>query len=525
MKIGATRGIQEVRYLKELYGVCRPFVIFVCGMLSHSLNGEPSLKFVSGWDLSNGFARISGFGATGRHAARRNKCHVWSGERNLKAEKLMPDTKPLRIAVVGLGTVGSGVVKILLEQPEMIAHRAGRPIEVVGVIVRNPTKKRSVKISDDLIDTSLDLVTDPDVDVVCELIGGTSIAGDVVRQALEAGKDVVTANKALLCEQGEELFELAREQKRAIGFEAAVAGGVPILEAVTESLSGNRIRSIEGIINGTSNYILSEMLDNNTSYEDAVAKAQKKGYAEADPTMDVNGTDAAQKLTLLAQLAFGKKATLADFPRQGIDKVELSDLKYADELGYRIKLLAVARLNDGALELHTQPTLIPQGQPMAEINDAYNMISLEGDAVGKTWFAGMGAGQMPTASAVVSDIIDLAIGRAQLTFPLLDLWQEPSPLTILPPEKIRRRCYLRINARDKPGTLSKIAAILGENGISIATCIQHKSSAKDDPAFVPLVITTHMSDEGQLRSADKALIESSNIDPHYLRLPIREYPS
>ncbi len=434
----------------------------------------------------------------------------------------MAEQQPMRVAIVGLGTVGSGVVKILLEQAERIQRRTNRKIEVVSVIVRNPTKTRSISIADDLIDTSLDVIEDPEIDVVCELIGGTTTAGDVVRQALQAGKHVVTANKALLCEQGDELFKIAREQKRAICFEAAVAGGVPIIEAVSESLSGNQITSIEAILNGTSNYILTEMLERNASYEDAVAMAQKKGYAEADPSMDVDGTDAAQKLTILTQLAFGTKVDPKQFLRQGIDKLELTDLQYADELGYRVKLLAVARLDSGALEMHTQPTLIHKHQPMAEVYDAYNMIELEGDAVGRTWFAGMGAGQMPTASAVVSDLIDLAVGRAQLSFPLLDLWQKQKPLPVLPAEDIQRRYYLRFRVKDEPGVMAALTTILGENGISINSCIQHETDPVSPPSTVPLVIMTHECTEGQMRAADAALSECPKILNPFLRLPIRD---
>ncbi|MCA8988050.1 MAG: homoserine dehydrogenase [Planctomycetaceae bacterium] len=434
----------------------------------------------------------------------------------------MVSERPMRVAIVGLGTVGSGVVKILVEQAERIRRRAGREIEITSVIVRDPTKARSVSHVDDLIDTSLEAIKADDVDVVCELIGGTTTAGDVVRQALLAGKHVVTANKALICEQGEELFQLAREKNKVICFEAAVAGGIPIIEAVTQSLAANQITSIEGILNGTSNYILTEMFDRNVSYDDAVVKAQKKGYAEADPAMDVDGTDAAQKLTILVQLAFGTKADLKSFPRQGIDSLDLADLRYADQLGFRIKLLAVAKLHGQSLELHTQPTLIRKQQPMADVYDAYNMIEIEGDAVGRTWFSGMGAGQMPTASAVVSDLIDLAVGRAQQTFPLLDLWSEREPLPILPAEQIERRYYLRFHAMDKPGTMAAITAILGRHQVSIASCIQYEAEGKSNSSFVPLVIMTHHCQEGQMRAADLELAECKAIGKNYLRLPIRE---
>ena len=440
----------------------------------------------------------------------------------------MADLQPLRVAIVGLGTVGSGVAKILLENSQHITRRSGREIDVVFAIVRDPTKPRGVTLPDGVLATSFELMESPEIDVVCELIGGTTTAGDVVRQALNAGKHVVTANKALLCEQGDELFQLAREKGKTICFEAAVAGGVPVIEGLSQSLAANQIQSIEAIVNGTSNFILTEMLDHQSSYEDAVARAQEKGYAEADPTMDVDGTDAAQKLTILAQLAFGTKASLDDFPRQGIDKLKLADLKYADELGYRVKLLAVAKRNGEFLELHTQPTLIHDNLPMAAIYDAYNMIEIEGDAVGKTWFSGMGAGQMPTASAVVSDLIDLAVGRAQQTFPLLDLWGQSEPLRILPAEKIERRYYLRFHAIDQPGTISSIATILGNHEISIASCIQHEfeihpaDSGEGQASIVPFVVITHTTTEGQMRAADEELIQCNAIEPDYLRLPIQD---
>lgn len=442
----------------------------------------------------------------------------------------MSDHKPMNVAMVGLGTVGSGVARILLEQTERIRHRSGGGIRIAHAIVRDPSKPRDVTLPKGILATSFDLMEDPSVDVVCELIGGTTTAGDIVRQALNAGKHVVTANKALLCEQGEELFQLAREKGRTICFEAAVAGGVPIIEAVSQSLAANQILSIEAIINGTSNYILTEMLDHNASYEDAVRKAQEKGYAEADPAMDVDGTDAAQKLTILAQLAFGTKVSLKEFPRQGIEQLSLADLKYADDLGFRIKLLATARLNQGRLEMHTQPTLIRSQLPMADVYDAYNMIQIEGDAVGKTWFSGMGAGQMATASAVVSDLIDLAVGRAQLTFPLLDLWRSRAPLPIMPTEEIQRRYYLRFHANDRPGTMAAITEVLGRLGISIASCIQHESEIKPPRAasgtgpqvsIVPLVIMTHETTEGQMLTADEELRRCDKIQPNYLRLPIR----
>lgn len=430
--------------------------------------------------------------------------------------------KPLRIAIAGLGTVGSGVARIVLGQSELLERRSGRVIELQKAIVRDMAKSRTTELSGITLTTSLDDLWTDDVDVVLELIGGTTTAKDVVIQSLKHGKDVITANKALLCEHGDEVFSVAREQGRIVCFEAAVAGGVPVIEAVSQSLASNQITVIEGILNGTCNYILTEMLEKGRSYNDAVKLAQDKGYAEADPSMDVEGTDAAQKLTILTQLAFGTKVPTSAFITQGINTLELADLKYADSLGYRVKLLATAKLKDGKLEMHTQPTLIRRERPMADVYDAYNMIEIEGDAVGRTWFSGMGAGQMPTASAVVSDVISVAMGRAQLTFPRLDLWKSQPSLDILPAEEIRRRYYLRFNAVDRPHTMADITDILGRHDISIASCIQHETNdERDGEPLVPLVIMTHETLEGNMSAADGELRDLESVSPPHIRLPLR----
>lgn len=431
----------------------------------------------------------------------------------------------LNVAIAGLGTVGSGVAHLLVEQAKRITERTGHNIQLVAAVVKDLSKPRSISLPDDVLTTSLDRVFADDIDIVLELIGGTTLAYEIVAKSLRAGKHVVTANKALLCERGSELFAIAREHNVTIAFEAAVAGGVPIIEAVAQSLSANQVTSMQGILNGTCNFILTEMFERDVSYEDAVKLAQEKGYAEADPSMDVEGTDAAQKLTILTQLAYGTKVPLSEFIVQGIDTLDLDDLKFADMLGYRIKLLATARLTEGQLEMHTQPTLIRQQRPMADVADAYNMVEVEGDAVGRTWFSGMGAGQMPTASAVVSDVVSLAVGRAQLTFQHLNLWGQQEPLAVLPAEKIERRYYLRFNAVDKPHTLADITHILGTNEISIASCVQHETVAphgEETEPLVPLVIMTHTTTEGQMSAADKQLAASDKVRAPYVRLPIRE---
>ena len=436
--------------------------------------------------------------------------------------------KPLNVAIVGLGTVGSGAAKILLSQRERIARRAGREINLRRAVVRDLSKPRDVELPKDVLtDDVAAVVGDESIDVALHLVGGISPAREIMRSLLEAGKDVVTANKALLCEHGAEIFRHARELGRTVSFEAAVAGGIPIIAAVGQSLAANQIVSIEAILNGTSNFILTEMLLRNRSYAQALKQAQKLGYAEADPTMDVDGTDAAQKLIILTQLAFGTKLTLNDFPRHGIDRLDLTDLRYADELGYAVKLLAVAKLQNGQLEMHVKPTLVKKDRPLARVDGAYNMIAVEGDAVGTTWFSGAGAGQMPTASAVVADLIDLAVGRAQLTFSRLDVWDEQQPRSVQPSDEVTNRYYLRFNVEDRPHVFAEIADILGRNEISLASIIQHEVP-EVDPAVSPsgltvaVVVMTHRTREGNLRAADKELKKLKSLRAPMVRMPVAD---
>ena len=436
--------------------------------------------------------------------------------------------QPLRIGMIGLGTVGSGAARLIQHEAERMQRRAGRPIELRAVAVRDPAKPRPIEIPAERLTTDpMSVVNCDDIDLVVELIGGIEPARTIVLAALEAGKDVVTANKALLCEHGPELFRRARDRGRCIAFEAAVAGGVPIIAALGQSMAGNQTTCLEAIINGTSNFILTEMFHKDQPYAAAVAQAQALGYAEADPAMDVDGTDAAQKLTLLTQLAFGTRVSLESFPIQGIDTIELADLKYADELGYAVKLLATAKLTDGELEMHVQPTLIRRHRPLAEVDGAYNMIALRGDAVGPSWYSGQGAGQMPTASSVVADIIDVAIGRAQLTFPRLDLFEEHTPIPVQPAEKMYRRYYLRFNVDDRPHVMADITDILGRNGISLASVIQHEApeldeAAGDEPAPVPLVIMTHRATEGNVRQARRELEELGSLRSALVCMPVSD---
>jgi len=435
---------------------------------------------------------------------------------------------PLKIALIGLGTVGTGVAKILLGQPQQIARRAGRPIEIRRVVVRDLQKPRDVNLSDGLLTDDLpSVLSDDQIDVAVQLIGGIEPAREIMLALLESGKDVVTANKALLCEHGDELFARARKLGRTLSFEAAVGGGIPIVAALGQSMSSNQILSIEAILNGTSNFILTQMLSKKRSYQEALREAQKLGYAEADPTMDVDGTDAAQKLVILVQLAFGTKVPLTAFSRQGIESLELADLITARELGYQVKLLAVAKLIDGQLEMHVQPTLVHQDRPLANVDGAFNMIAVEGDAVGRTWYSGPGAGQMPTASAVVADLVDTAVGRAALTFSRLDLWQEQTPLSVQPADEITNRYYLRFNVEDRPHVFADIADILGRHKISLASIIQHEAPELDevDPSLhpvVPVVVMTHRTTEGQLRKADQEMSQLKTLRTPSICMPVSD---
>ena len=415
----------------------------------------------------------------------------------------MPEAPPLKIALVGLGTVGSGVAKILSQQPERTAARAGRRLEIARVCVRDASKPRGVELPGVPVGTDpVAAAREPGTDCVAELIGGTTVAGDVVLAALESGKDVVTANKALIAERGPELFAAARRAGRCIAFEAAVAGGVPVVAALTQALTGNQVTSIEAILNGTSNYILSRMLSDGMGYAECVADAQELGYAEADPSMDVDGTDAAQKLTILSHLAFGSRVTPDRFVRQGIDSLTYADLAAAAELGYRVKLLAVARLDGGRLEMHVQPTLLRDTEPVAKVDGPLNIVALQGDAVGPLWLAGPGAGQMPTASAVVADLVDVATGRAAATFAAMPSGEGGPEL--MPASDVRRRYYLRLTIDDRPSVLSSIAATLGGESISINSVLQSEGSGQD-AAQVPLVIMTHPTTESRIQAAREKL--------------------
>lgn len=428
-----------------------------------------------------------------------------------------------KVAIVGLGTIGTGAARLLLEQTDRIGRAVGRPVELVKIVDKDLDRSRDISLPNGLLTGDLSEVTgDDEITAVVQLIGGLEPARSIMLELLESGKDVITANKALLAEHGPELFDRARQLGRSIAFEAAVAGGIPVISAIGQCLTANQIQSVHAILNGTSNFILTQMEERGTDYAASVAEAQRLGYAEADPTMDVDGSDAAQKLAILAQLGFGARLDWRDIPRTGIDTVEVADLKYANELGYSIKLLAVADLVPEGLELHVCPTLVRHHTPLAEVRGAYNAVRVRGDAVGRVFFQGLGAGQMPTASAVIADLIDTLLGRAAITFRALGLWSadREAPVAARDPAAVPGRFYLRFNVEDRPGVLSEIAGILGQERISIASVIQHETEEGTEDA-VPLVIMTHLAPEGAMSKAVGLIDELSCVRRGTVRMRVR----
>lgn len=428
-----------------------------------------------------------------------------------------------KVAIVGLGTVGSGVARLLLDYGDRTARHAGRTLWLEEVVVRDVKKPRECELPAGILSDDLKRITgNPEIVAVAHLLGGLEPARTILLQLLESGKDVVTANKALLAEHGPELFDRARELGRSIAFEASVAGGIPIIANISQCLSANQIQSLHAILNGTSNFVLTQMEEHDMDYAAALADAQRLGYAEADPTMDVDGTDTAQKLAILAHLAFGSRVHWSDIPRRGIDTLDAADMRFSKELGYRIKLLATAKLVEGGLELHVSPTLVKCGTPLAEVRGAYNAISVVGDAVGRVFFHGLGAGQMPTASAVVADLIDTVVGRTAITFRTLKLWsQREARVTPRDPDAVSGRFYLRFDVEDRPGVMSEITGALGRHGISIASVIQHEG-VRERESVVPLVIMTHATTEGATRKAVDDIDRLKCTRGGSVRMPVRD---
>ncbi len=396
--------------------------------------------------------------------------------------------KPFRIGIAGLGTVGVGVIKALTENADIIAARAGREIEIVAVSARNKGQDRGVDLSDfDWVDNAADLADYGDIDAVIELIGGSEgVASDLVNGALDNSRHVVTANKALLAHHGYDLAKKAEGNGVSLAYEAAVAGGIPIIKALREGLAANKISAVHGILNGTCNYILTIMRETGRDFKEVLDDAQELGYAEADPTFDIEGIDAAHKLCLITSIAFGSKPDFGALQVQGITNINATDIASATEFGYRIKLLGIAREVDGRIMQNVEPCLVPINSPMGIIEDVYNAVYVEGDSVESPLFTGKGAGEGPTASSVVADIIDLARGIKVPTFGIAVENLKELPRVSM--GDTRARYYLRLNVTDRAGVIADIASILKDNDISIESLVQH---GRDPEQVVPIVLTCH----------------------------------
>lgn len=411
--------------------------------------------------------------------------------------------KTIQIGLMGLGTVGSGVWKLLTERATLLEERVGLQLRIKKILVQNLSKQRKVEVPASLLTTDLqEIVGDPEIGIVVELIGGIAV-GSYLTQAIEAGKQVVTANKALLAERGGEIFARARARGVRIGFEASVAGGIPILKVIREGFVGNKIQEVYGIINGTSNFILSEMTEKGTDFAGALRQAQGMGYAESDPKMDIDGRDAAQKLAILISLCCGAEPSVKGIFVEGIERITPFDVEAAKRLGFVPKLLAISKQKSDTIEARVHPTLIPKAHPLADVSGVFNAIYLKGDAVGEAMFYGRGAGMMPTASAVVADIVEVAraIGRGE---------EPPStPLSIATfgsMDNLMTEYYLRFSVIDRPGVLAQIAHCLGTNDISISTVFQYE---QDKGARVPIIITTH---EAKEKNVQKAIQEIDRLE-------------
>ena len=408
--------------------------------------------------------------------------------------------KTIGVAVVGFGTVGTGVVRLLLDEPARLAQAAGCRLVLRHVCDIDLERPRSVRVPRDLLTADAQAcLADPEVGIVVETVGGTTFAVDLMKRALAAGKDVVTANKAALARRGDELFEAARAAGRSISFEASCAAGIPIIRAIRDGLIANRLSAITGILNGTCNYILTKMSETGASYDDALAQAQAKGYAEADPALDVSGEDARHKLAILAGLAFGARIDVGTIYVEGIAGVSPHDIAFGAQLGYVLKLLAIGRHTDAGLGLRVHPTFVPAASPLATVSGADNAVLVTGHAVGDTFYVGPGAGEMPTASSIVADIVDAALGRAAITCGHVAwLAGRAASLPVEPMDETRTRYYLRFDVLDRPGTLAGIAGALGGHDISVASVLQHEPARPDS---VPLVVTTHDACEGDVAAA------------------------
>lgn len=433
--------------------------------------------------------------------------------------------KPVKVGLLGLGTVGGGTINVLTRNAEEITRRAGRGIQVTHASARDLKKQRICDTRGiTLTDQPLDVVNDPAIDIVVELIGGTEQALDLVSRAIANGKHVVTANKALIARHGNEIFNAARKQGVMVAFEAAVAGGIPIIKAIREGLAGNRIEWLAGIVNGTGNFILTKMGDEGQDFNVVLAEAQRLGYAEADPTYDVEGIDAAHKLTILAAIAFGVPLQFDKVYTEGITAITRADVGYAEQLGYRIKHLAIARRGAQGIELRVHPTLIPRRRLIANVDGVMNAVVVTGDAVGPTLYYGAGAGAEPTASAVVADLVDVV--RVLTSDPenrVPHLAFQPDALSdvpILPMEQVETAYYLRLQALDRPGVLADVTRILADQEISIESILQKEPM--EGESEVPIIILTHRTLEKNMNQAIKRIEALPSIGSKVMRIRLEQ---
>ncbi len=418
--------------------------------------------------------------------------------------------KIVKVGLVGFGTVGCGVAKLILEDADSIAAKTGLRLELGCVVDIDTQSPRPVKLPDGILTNDLNkLLDDESIKIGVELVGGTSVAKQIQLKMLEAGKDVVTANKALLAEYGNELYKAALKNNRCIAFEASCAGGIPIVSAIRTGLAANEIRSMYGIVNGTCNYILSNMTAKDVDFSEALAAAQQKGYAEADPTLDISGGDSAHKLAILASIALGYEIMLDDIFVEGIEAISKDDIRYGGEMGYVLKLLAIGQKDEqGKVSLRVHPSFIARDNALARVQGPFNAVSIFGSAVGQVTYYGRGAGMMPTASAVVADIIDVALGNSATTFRHLHLKPRSKVEPLI--EKIDNlvsRFYIKVMCKDQPGVLAQWSKVLAENKISISGALQHEGSGPENT--VPVVIATHPALQ---KNVTAALIDMERLD-------------
>lgn len=432
--------------------------------------------------------------------------------------------RPVGVAIVGCGTVGASAARLLLNDRETRRTRSSTDIYLRKVVVRRKESALDAGVPSELITLDYrDILRDDDVGIVVELVGGTDFAGTLIRESLQAGKHVVTANKALLAHQGPELFQTARKNGVSLAFESSCGGGIPIIRALTDGLTANNIDAIYGIVNGTSNFILTEMIENGMNYSEALRLAQESGLAESDPSLDVNGSDSAHKIAIMGSLAFGEAVALEQIPVKGIDTLQSEDVAFGSEMGYVIKLIASATRSSEGSFLRVEPAFINRDHPLAWISGAFNAISVYGHSVGHTMYYGRGAGGSPTASAVLADILSIANGSYPALFSSLLTWPDLSPRARLTPaDHILRRYYIRLQLEDKAGILAGVTRVLAEYGISVSSVLQHEvpDVPESHETPVPLVITTHRVEEAKLTAALEKITRLDHIGSRYSMIPI-----